>query len=275
MTKFCTPISILFATLALAFAAPLQSTDTAPMTKAEIADLKGALERGLDLYRYDQAAWHTTDTLLEDIADPGKKGIHGWVVTSVENGMQVTYWKPTGDSFEAVYSAIYNGSEVVSRTVHTPSNATLTSSQLALVRASRVPETGKLMRCSDKPFNTVIMPSGKNSGSIYVYFLTPYNVLNEIPFGGHYRFEVLDGEVLEQRAFTKSCIALSLTGEQNDKGEPIAVGISHSLDPTPTEVHVFSMFTARVPLYVVTISPKRTWVVEASGGQPRARLLDR
>lgn len=282
MTKFFA----LFGTLLLASAMPLQAeaSDPPAMAEAEAADLEGALNRGLDLYRYDQAAWHTTDAMLEDISDPAKAGVRGWVVTLVEAGRLVTYWKPAGDRFEAVYSAVYDGEHVVSRTVHDADNATLTSKQIALIRAGKVPEAAKLERCSDRPFNTVIMPSAKESGSIYVYYLTPQTSNSAIPLGGHYRFEVLDGEVLGQRAFTNNCIELSLTGEQNEgqsiskrkgKGKPSALFISHLLDPTPTEIHVFSVLTARVPIYVAINSLDRLWVIDSPGGKPRAEIIER
>ena len=50
--------------------------------------------------------------------------------------------------------------------------------------------------------------------------------------------------------------------------------ISHLLDPTPTEIHFFSVFAGQTPIYVITTQNERLWVTEVVNGEPRARLLD-
>ncbi|MBD3730050.1 MAG: hypothetical protein IE933_10120 [Sphingomonadales bacterium] len=263
--------------LLLACATPMAAfaAEQAAMTEGEAADVQAALDRGLDLYNYDQAAWHTTDAMIEDVPDPAGAGIRGWVVVPVEQGWQVTYWKPDGDGFAGVYSAVWDGKKVVDRQLLSGNAARLDEAQIALVRAGRVPDLSGLQRCTDKPFNSVIMPSGKPDGSIYVYYLTPQTTLDAIPLGGHYRFEVLDGQVVGQRGFTKSCIALALRPQTKDAAKPEALVISHLLDPVPTEVHVFSMLVAHLPLYVVTSQNKTLWSIEASGGVPAMRAIER
>lgn len=271
MSKFATILGAL-----LLFSAPsLQARDADPsqISAIEAAQLESALNRGDMLYRYDQAAWHTTDAMLEEIPDPGNFGVRGWVVTPVDGGLQVTYWKASESGFEGVFSAVYDGANVIERRILSGDDAKLSKGQLELVRASGVADPSKLERCSQSPFNTVVMPSGKDSGSHYVYFLTPQTTLKELPLGGHYRFEVLADRVVSERKFTNGCIGLQL-GDDGSNKKPVALAISHSLDTIPTEIHAFSVFAAGMPIYVIIAEPERTWSVEISSGVPRARLVN-
>lgn len=271
-----TRIIAAFWAFALLTASPLQAQDaeTSLIPADEASALQASLDRGQDMYLYDQAAWHTSDALLEDIPDPSAAGVRGWVVTEVKTGHQVTYWKPAGDSFEAVYSAVYDGKAVADRTIHNAASATLSELQLSLIRAGQVPNAGELTRCSNKPFNTVIMPSRKNNGSIYVYYLVPQSTLSEIPLGGHFRFEVLDGEVVGERKFTNSCISLGIPKAKGGK-TPAGLVVSHLLDPIPTEIHVFSTYAAKLPIFVMASTSDQLWSVEINDGEPSASLIER
>ena len=117
----------------------------------------------------------------------------------------------------------------------------------------------------------VIFPAGKPDGAFYAYLLTPQEKAGEIPFGGHQRFEIVGVVIKESRAFTKSCLTMPLADEEGKC--PKALTISHVLDPVPTELHVFSVYAAGLPVYVMTTANGRAWAVEVSGGKPRIRLI--
>jgi hypothetical protein len=252
--------------------APATAKDLA-VTEGETAALQLALDRGLAIYRYDQAAWHTTDTMLKDVKDPKAAGVRGWVVTKVDGGHLTTFWAPQGDGFRGVYSAIWTGSKVIDRKVLMPEESALTKEQAELIRARQAADANGLQRCGKAPFNTVVLPPEKAGDPILVYFLTPQTTLTSIPMGGHYRFAVKEGQILEQRGFTKSCLELPFGKAEGNKGKPEALMVSHLLDPVPTEIHVFSVFAAQLPIYVATASNNHLWSVEISGGQPRARVI--
>ena len=57
--------------------------------------------------------------------------------------------------------------------------------------------------------------------------------------GGHFRYEYsVDGVHLESvRPFARSCI--EIPAPEGDRGEPAGFILTHLLDPTPTEIHVF------------------------------------
>lgn len=258
--------------LVLAAAAPLAAADEpAAPTSEELAAVQLAVERGRTLYEYDQAAWHTTDALREDIRNLEESGIRGWVVIPTGDGWMVTYWKPEGDGFAGVYSAVWSKQRVRQRKQLKGESAVLTPEQLALIAARNAVDDSGLMRCADSPFNTVVMPD-EGGRDIFVYLLTPQTSTTSIPIGGHHRFTVRSGEVVEQRSFTKTCLELAIATADRDE-QPVALGVSHLLDPVPTELHVFSMFAARTPVFVMTAPNERVWAVEASGGQARVRTV--
>ena len=240
-------------------------------TSEELAALQAAVHRGQMLYAYDQAAWHTTDAMREDVKNLAGSGIRGWVVTPAADGWLLTYWKPEGDTFAGVYSAVWSKQRVRQRKLLTGDAAVLSAEQLSLIAARNAVNDRKLERCADAPFNTVVMPE-EGGGGILVYLLTPQTSTTSIPAGGHYRFTVRGGEVIEQRSFTKSCLELAFASPERDE-RPVALMVSHLLDPVPTELHVFSMFAAGTPVFVMTASNERLWAVEANGGQAQVRVI--
>ena len=231
-----------------------------------------ALDRGRALYLHDQAAWHTTDALLEDIADPAALGIGGWVVTNAEDGLLVTFWAPESDGFAGVYSARYASGQVLDRRLLEGGARTLGEEQIALIAATQAIDPSGLERCSGSPFNTVALPPQAAGEPILVYYLTPRTTNDTIPLGGHYRFEVRGGLVAAERGFTTSCFDMPLPQGENRLEALVA---THLLDPVPTEIHVFSMLALGLPLMVVTAANELIWAIEIVGNRPRVELVGR
>ncbi|WP_108788259.1 hypothetical protein [Erythrobacter sp. Alg231-14] len=233
-----------------------------------------ALFLGEAIYRYDQAAWHTTDALREDFNDLGATGIRGWIINTIDGGLEAVFYRPTRDGFEAVWSGVYDGNRVRNTNTYDPGERAFTQEETAMVRAGSAPleNTAELARCSRQSFNRVVLPTGKDDGGFFVYFLVPQPAMNEIPFGGHYRFEVRDGNVVADRAFTNSCLTVSSTTSNGE--QPVAIYVTHVLDPTPTEIHVFSMFAAGVPVTVMTMDNDQSWTIEIDEGKPRISTTD-
>jgi hypothetical protein len=201
--------------------------------------------------------------------------IKGWVVTDVPNGSKATYFGLSGDSPFVVYSAVWDGSNVLEEAIPSAEQRQpLGSSEqkLAIALNTARPVADRLGRCSPKAFNVVVLPGRSATDPTSVYFLTPQTETGEYPFGGHYRVDVQNGAVVHQRPFTNSCITLDSRGPDNG-GKPVALVITHLLDPVPTEIHVFGVFAMGIPLYVVT--KDRLFAVEVSGGQARVRILPR
>lgn len=252
-----------------AFAAVAQTE----ITEADRAALQGAVDRGQSIYQHDQAAWHTTDAMLAELEDARDLGIRGWIIVEAEVGLESVFYRPTETGYEAVWSGVYSRGKVINTKTYKAGERPFTAQESAIAQASKLPSKELFERCSNKPFNSVVLPTGKGDGSLYVYYLVPQESLDAVPLGGHYRFEVQDGQITDRRQFTNSCISLPLKqGEDGDR--PEALMISHLLDNTPTEVHVFSMLAAKIPIFVSTIENNTLWAVESVKGQARVRLIE-
>lgn len=259
-----------FGALALGFAAPIAAQENSEEERAAIAQ---ALQLGEAIYRYDQAAWHTTDAMVESLERPKLELIRGWVINEVDGGLEAVFFRPTQSGYEAVWSGVYTGSKVKSQTAYDPAERPLTSEEAAKAEANNIPRNEKMQRCSQQRFNTVVFPTGKSDSSLYVYYLVPQPTIDSFAFGGHYRYEIRDGEIVDSRPFTNSCLTLSTAANEGD--ELSSLGISHSLDPTPTEIHVFTMFAARKPVFVITADNETIWQITAPGGVAQIEPVER
>lgn len=251
----------------LAAALLAASPALAQTTAEEAAALQSALERGRLLYTYDQAAWHGTDDMLTRIKDP-QGTLGGWIVDGPADAAQLIFYDKDSADPHAVYVASFKGTKLVASHVLTPSeDRSLSPARKRMIAAVRSASTAMQAsapaRCVDRPFNTVVLPPSSTDAPVSVYFLTPQTDMKVIPFGGHYRTDVsADNKAGAIRPFTKSCITLDRDPAVPEKGgKPVALVISHLLDPTPTEIHVFSSLVAKKPVYVITPG-ERIWAVD-------------
>ncbi|WP_375381907.1 hypothetical protein [uncultured Sphingomonas sp.] len=261
-------LSVMLAASALVAAAPAADR----MTPDEAAAVQRALDRGALLYAYDQAAWHGTDDFLAKAPDTIRRS-GGWIVDGPADAPTLVFFDKD-DPPKTIYVARFSGGKLVQ--AHLPSateDRTLSPLRLRMVAALRSARAAfghapGVFACANKPFNTVVLPPERPDGPILVYFLTPQTRAGEYPLGGHYLIEVdASGAVGVPRAFTKSCLPIA---PDATKGRPSAMLVSHLLDPTPTEIHVFSSLVARLPVYVATQGGKRLWSVAGS----TIRLVD-
>lgn len=237
-----------------------------PPASEEQAAIAVVLQRGEALYRYDQAAWHGTDAMLKDIKDPRSVGVSGWIINEVEKGHEVVFYGSNADGYYALWSGVYTGKKVRSKATYDAGERALTSTEALQAEARSLPSGEDMERCSAEPFNTVVLPTGKSDGSLFVYYLVPQAELGVVPFGGHYRYEVKGGKIIDRRNFTNSCISL---GNRWAKGEtPVATAITHSLDPIPTEIHVFSMYALKIPVAVIMTQTDKTWMIQSTEDGP-------
>jgi hypothetical protein len=265
--------SLMLAAAPLAAQDPATSAAPRPeMSEAEQAGVQQAVDLGWLVYSYDQAAWHGTDAMLEDLPDARERGVAGWIVNDIADGWETVFYRPAkAGGFEAVWAGVYDGRKVIRRTTYTAGERALVSGEVALVQANELLRTQHPTRCSASPFNTVVFPTGKPDGGLYAYLLTPQEKTGEFPFGGHHRFEIVGGQIKDSRKFTNSCLTMPTANEAGKR--PEALSLSHLLDPTPTEIHVFSVYAADLPVFVMTTGNDRVWAVEVSGGKPRIRLI--
>jgi hypothetical protein len=239
----------------------------AEIKAADEAAVQLAVDRGALIYAYDQAAWHGTDDLAAKLPDYPSK-VAGWIVDGPAEAAQLVFYDKDQADPHAVYVADFRGRQLVSsRLLGAADDRSLSPERKAMVAARRAALealiAGKARRCKPQSFNTVVLPPAVAGGVTLVYFLTPQTDLKAIPMGGHYRVEVAaHGRAGKPRAFANSCMEMPF---ENAKGErPVALVITHLLDRTPTEIHVFSSLAVGLPIFVATTQGKRMWSVEGS-----------
>lgn len=259
--------------LALTAASPLAAAPSrAEMSESEASAVQLAAGRGALIYAYDRAAWRGTDDLRAKLPDfPSKVG--GWIVDGPADSARLVFYDKDEADPHAVYVADFRGRELVSgRLLGASDDRSLSPMRKAMVAARRAAVealiAGKGRQCKPQTFNTVVLPPAAPGGATLVYFLTPQSDSKAIPMGGHYRVEVAaDGRAGEPRAFTKSCMEMPF---EDGKGQrPEALFLTHLLDRTPTEIHVFSSLAIGIPILVATTQGNRMWAVDGS----RIRLI--
>lgn len=258
----------MFVAAALAQATP---NGTAPAVTAPVSqavppsasgtDLAATVLRGQLLYLYDQAAWHTTDAMLKEVRDPAAAGIRGWIVEPEGKVMRVTFYGEASGRPVPVYLADFRDGKVSNaRIVPASERSPLGPEQQAMVAARSVGGAANLERCVPQPFNTVVLPPAKSGAPHEVYYLTPQTKPNAWPLGRHYRVLAGFGRVVgDTRPFSRSCLELGLEGLPKG-AKPAALFVTHLLDAEPTEIHVFTALTSRIPLVVQTSSGG--WLVD-------------
>ncbi len=241
---------------AQAKAAPIALSD------ADVAAVQRALDRGSLIYAYDQAAWHGTDDMLVKLPNAANL-VGGWIVDGPANTPEIVFHDRNTNDPKGLYVARFRDHQLVSsKVLGSGDDRTLSPARRALITAKVVASaalTGKpLLVCSDRQFNTVVLPPSSPAGATLVYFLTPQTEVDAIPLGGHHLVEVVEGKAGAIRSFTKTC----LTPKPDPGGpKPVLLMTTHLLDPVPTEIHVFSSLAAQKPLYVST-SDDTLWAVE-------------
>jgi hypothetical protein len=147
--------------------------------------------------------------------------------------------------------------------METPAPLTPYESGAAAARAAAL--TSRFQPCSEN-YNAVVLPSTAAPENNWVVYLIPGTTRNDVvPIGGTYCVEVSGSNIVSQRGFTHTCIALQT--------DPKAVGLmmTHLLDPVPTEAHVFWSIRAKKPMYVATPPNGTVWIVEGN----KIRLVER
>lgn len=241
--------------LALIATAPALAQARAP---GEQAQLDFAVQRGQLIYAFDQAAWHTTDVLREALPRARHHEVKGWLVEPDGDDLSVLYYGYEGGTPYGVFAARFRGGKVISsREIAPDAPRALTGVQQQMAAARKAAMATDLVPCARALFNTVVVPPVSAGAPVDVYLLTPQTRDVYYPFGGHYRVTVgADGVVTSSRPFTRTC--LQIEGGENLAG----MVVTHLLDPTPTEIHVWLAAWTGVPV-IVSTGENTQWTVTA------------
>ena len=226
-----------------------------PPPDHEASALRSAETTGLTIYRHDQAAAVATDAARELRKFKNDKRLRGWVTEEKQDQIVVTFIDQTPAALYRI-SVSKDGVAGPVTILEEPAPLTAYESGAAAARAAAL--ASKFEPCSEN-YNPVVLPSTDSTESSWVVYLLPgTKKKNVVPIGGTYRMDVSGSNVISQRGFTRTCIALQTA--------PRAVGlmITHLLDPIPTEAHVFWSIWAQKPIYVATAKNKAIWIVDGN-----------
>ena len=231
----------------VAVAAPVAAQSS---TEAQAA---ANMARGDLLYAYDQSAWHVTDAALRAIPKASMSLLRGYIVTPADGGYRTTFYGGEPGKYYRVYTAIWsNGSVVEPELIAADGSVPVTAEEQRLIAAKMLALGGldQLQKCSEGKLNSAVVPGPTPQDPVSVYILTPATRPNAIPMGGHLRIDIKDGAVVATRKFTNSCIELERPQASKKQGKPVAMVITHLLDPVPTEIHAFAVHSVGLPMYV-------------------------
>jgi hypothetical protein len=228
-----------------------------------VAAVKSAIDRGELLYVYDRAAWVGTDDFLGRFSNLTTNA-GGYVVTGDEAVTELVFYDKS--KARALYRATFNYGKMTKGGLPAADRTALTPLEIQMIvakdKAANAFTSAKVGLCSDANPNLAALPPQRPNGPTIVYIMTPQTDAT-YPLGGHYSVEVQsDGSVGKVRRFMNSCIAMG-TNDVPKGGKPVGFVITHLLDPTPTEIHVFTSLASKMPIFVST-SGSRLWEVDGN-----------
>lgn len=242
--------SLLACQLSLAAAQSTLPTEAAPAR--DLPAIQAAEAAGLRIYRHDAAAAAASDVVQAKGSPAVLTGTRGWITQEAQAGIIVTFIDAAP---RALYRVTVAADGTVSQTQELPAPLPLTAFERGALAARNAAVQASFRRCAER-YNTVVFPAEAGSDAKWTVYLLPATTdKRHVPVGGTHRLEIDGDKVVRQREFTRSCIALERAPQA------VALVISHLLDPTPTEAHVFWALWANKPL-VVTTGPNRNWVVQ-------------
>lgn len=257
-------LASLAAAAALAGGSPLaaQTQDVASLTSA----VRTAVDRGELLYIYDQAAWHGTDDIQANypslLAQAG-----GYVVTGDQTKTELVFYDKAKTN--AVYRATFVGGKLSASGGATEENSRLSPLERQMIVAKGHGYDAFLLAddvglCAKASPNLTALPPERPGGPIIVYIMTPQTDMQTFPLGGHFSVEVRpDGSTGAVRRYMKTCFDMSRKNLPAGS-RPAGFFVTHLLDPTPTEIHVFTSIASNTSIFVATSPQGRMWVVDGN-----------
>lgn len=222
--------------------------------------LREAEERGRQIYIHDHAVVVVSDAVQPLFTEKARQHLRGYVTEEKGGSIVVTYYG-TGESERLVawYRAAVGPDGRLLGTVSQYETPQALSEFEERAAAARDTGMAYQFRPCAQNYNSVVLPK---AGGWQVYLIPGATEKGVVPFGGTYRVDTdaAGHTIVAGRGFTKSCLTLAYKSKAAE--EPVAIVVSHLLDPQPTEAHVFWQLWSRQMWHVVTVPNGLTWQLE-------------
>ena len=213
--------------------------------------------RGIAMFLHDASTARASDELMARKVFERDPRLEGWITDAYpdRNLVEVSFVGSDDGKPAVLYRVQVPVGDAELKFEALKPSVPLTESQQARWTARQLAAAELNKRkdlCASQYNSVVISPDPAPDGLIHVYMLAATTEPGVVVAGGHYRYDYSpDGKILEsERPFTKSCF--NIEAPDPKKGKPVAFMVTHLLDPTPTEIHVFLSRLHGQSIYVMT-----------------------
>ncbi|ANU08481.1 hypothetical protein [Paraurantiacibacter namhicola] len=245
-----------------------QVTATEVITGEESVQIAFSEQRGRQMYLYDQAAWHATDALLDEVDASAIANPRGYVVLERDgdNMLDAVFLQDVDGQMMEFARYTVDGSTVTGGGARLGDPQRLSPLAVRMAQA-RVPALAAMVEeefglCSDSSPNTLTLPPDEE-GNIPFYLLTSTLEEASYPIGGHYLATIdAGGQVVSTTRYMNTCFDLPFGAPDAPEASSARPGISYVRGPVPSEIHVFTSFYFPDGYYVITTANNSLWLVE-------------
>ncbi len=208
------------------------------LSKQNLKDIEKAEKIGKEIYEQDELAWKATDLLIEKKLIKKDSKITGWVVDNKKSPQTVYFMGEEGKDIISVYGVEFKDGKM----------NLLTSPEIEekhkIMFKARQNAIKQIKNGCFSNYNTIVIDDEK---SYLVYILGATTKANTMVFGIHYKAKMSkkNGSLLMFDPLAKSCLSMEV------KKDAIPV-VTHLINETPIETHVFLSLSHKLPLYVGT-----------------------
>lgn len=225
------------------------------------AAIEAAQSRGETLYKHDRAMSVATAEMLKFRAFKGDRRVVGWV-TEEKDGQSILVTAvggAEGKDPQALYRVtVDKDGDLEGNPVRLKVPEPLTEFESGAATARRVALASGFESCSPR-YSTVVLATESGAERSWTVFLLPEaSKANVVPMGGTHRVELdwYSERQLSTRSFASKCFELPYNSSM------AALYVTHTLDPAPTEAHVYWNLRVGIPLIINTTKDDLLWAIE-------------
>jgi hypothetical protein len=222
-----------------------------------------ALQAGRAIFAQDVASALATEAMLSEKHLPQDERVSAWLTLPTEQGWQVLFVGAREQSWMALYQVrLMPREKPVVNKLNPPEDLGPEASHR--LRAGQTAAQEQFLTCSNR-YNRVVLPASLLGKLGWLVYLLPApQSKNVLLVGGHHRFHISanGARVIAHLPLAKSCLTIPLDDPPSG-AKTAGVMVTHIVQDSPSEAHVFLSLLHEIPLYVAT--RRGLWRVQESG----------